>query len=162
MSATPMPAPGGMPPGMPGGPGALPPALMGGAGRPQLPPALQTPDRTGGVTAPTAQMGTAVSGMALVHTAVSQLQAALSKIPMGTPFHTAVAKAIVDVSKHMHPDDKNQAVDVNSMANTLKERVAQGPQDAINRLYPQSKPAQPALPPAISGGLGAPPGGGEA
>jgi len=70
-----------------GGMGAHPPAGgMGGTG-----PAI-----TGGPMA-----GAAAQGTALVHTALEALQKALPQLPMGTPMHAAVLKAVTDISKHM-------------------------------------------------------------
>src|SRR5882724_245192 len=75
--------PGGPPPGFPMG---SPPGAPGG---------------TGGAMSPSPMGGSSAQGMTGVKTGVEALQKALPMLPMGSELHTAILKAITDISKHM-------------------------------------------------------------
>lgn len=76
-----------------------PPPQPGMPGAPQQPQMPQ--GGTGAATAPRPMMGTGQQSMTLVHTGIEALQKALVGLPMGSELHTAVLKAITDISKRM-------------------------------------------------------------
>ena len=78
-------------------PPGMPPPGMGGGGAPPGSP----PIGTGPATAPGPQAGSAAQGMSQVKLAVEMLQKSLVGIPMGSPLHNDVMKAISSLSKNI-------------------------------------------------------------
>ncbi len=79
---------------------------------------------TGGATVASPMAGHAAQAMTGVKIAVEALQKSLSGLPMGDPLHTAVLKAITDISKNM---DKQGPGDQSSMIQQLAQ-MARGAQ----------------------------------
>ena len=79
---------------------------------------------TGGASAPSPMAGHAAQAMTGVKLAVEALQKSLSGLPMGDPLHTAVLKAITDISKNL---DKQGPGDQSSMIQQLAQ-MARGAQ----------------------------------
>jgi hypothetical protein len=117
--------------GMPPTPGAPPPGLSGGVG-----PA----------SSPGGMAGAAQQGMTAVKLAVDALQKALPSLPMGTPLHGAVVKAVADISKHM--EGQGSAPDQNAILQQLMQ-MARGAQQ-----QPQQNAMMQAFPAGGAGGAG--------
>jgi hypothetical protein len=89
-------------------------------------------------------VGTGAQGLVLVKTGVEALQKALVGLPMGSELHTAVLKAITDITRRMQnaPDDHSaQIQQMGAMARDMQNN-------------PQAAALQ-----RLAGGGGPPPGG---
>lgn len=133
----PMPSPAAAPPGA--GAGAPPPGAGG-------PPKPAQPGGTGAATVPRQQMGNAASSLSLVHTGLEALQKALTGLPMGSEVHSAVLKAIMDISKRLESGGSDQASQMQALAQ-MGRGIQQNPQAAaLQRMQPA-----PNAPPATPG-----------
>jgi hypothetical protein len=90
--------------------------------------------------------GAAQQGMTAVKLAVDALQKALPSLPMGTPLHGAVVKAVADISKHM--EGQGSAPDQNAIIQQLMQ-MARGAQQ-----QPQQNAMMQAFPAGGAGGAG--------
>jgi hypothetical protein len=123
-----MPPPGATPPG-PGG--ASMPAPQGGG--------------TGAATSPGPMPGAGQQAMTGVKMALEALQKSLTGLPMGSEIHTAVLKAITDISKNMAKGDGqgDQSAMIQQLAQMARQQQTGG-----------ANPAAGMMP---GGGGGAPP-----
>ena len=117
--------------------GPIPPPA-GGA-----PPPIPAPGATGPAMAPHPQMGTAANGMALVRTAVEALQKALQGLPMGSPEHTDVMKAVVMLSKHVGQAQEDQGAKVQQLAELARTAQTNPQAGTLARMFPQQGGAPP-------------------
>ena len=124
------------PPGVhpPGGPTGAPPPQIGAAVSPQGNPGL------------------AVQAMGKVRTAVKMLQEALPQLPMGGELHVEVLNSVKSLTKHLESGDQNKGMDLMELLNMARAAKEAQPMQALNRAFPSSQNA----PPALAGG-GAPP-----
>lgn len=98
-------------------------------------------------------MGAGVQGLTLVHTGLEALQKALVGLPMGSEIHTAVLKAISDISRKLDNSGGDQAAKMQALVAMGREQQ-NNPQAAIMQKLMQGgggSPQAPAMP-----GAGAP------
>src|SRR6185312_14040593 len=98
-----MPLPMPMPPQSPGAP----------------PPGMPAPGGTGPAVSPGPMPGAAAHGESGVKTALELLQKALPTLPMGSKKHTAVLKAVTDLTKAMTEDGGGMGGDPSGMIQHL-------------------------------------------
>ncbi len=127
-------------PGSPPAPGATPPQ-MGAA-----------PAGAGPVAKPQGAQGNVAQALSLVRNALEMLQKALPMIPMGSPQHGDLLKAISMISKHMEQGEGNKGVDLQSLLQMARQASQQSPVQAANRMFPapNAPPAMPTPPPAAA------------
>jgi hypothetical protein len=115
------------------------------------------PGGTGAATVPSNMAGAAAKAGTQVKLAVEMLQHTLPGIPMGSELHSAILKAVADISKHLDkgPDDASQIVQqLSQLARSQQQNPQQ--QQAMQRLFPQpavagaGAPPTPAPPPAAA------------
>jgi len=114
------------------------------------------PGGTGGAMSPSPMGGSSAQGMTGVKTGVEALQKALPMLPMGSELHTAILKAITDISKHM---DQNmgggpQAV-IQQLAQMARDQQQNPQRQAMMSMMSGGGSAAPPAP--GGGGGGAPP-----
>ena len=97
--------------------------------------------------------GMAHQGLAAVKTALAMLQKAVSEIPMGSPMHQKVLRAITDITKDLGEGDRPGGGEPSpDMAQQVAQMARQGPnpaaQSAMQKLFPGGggQPAPP-MPP---------------
>ena len=130
----------------------LPPQAGSGAPPPGMPAGpTAAPGGTGPAMTPGPMAGATQHGAAGVKTALELLQKALPTIAMGGKMHTAVLKAVTDLSKAMMDDPAQQGGDPSAIIQQLM--AAQKAQQA----QPNSPP--PGMPNMGPGPMPAPPGG---
>lgn len=122
---------------------ALIPGAPGGA--PPMPSA--PPGGTGAASAPQAMAGAGTQSISAVKMALEALQKALPGLPMGTDLHTAVLKALTDLSKHVG----ESAGDNSGVVQQLAQMARQAQQ------APQAAAAMRAMPPQPGAGAAPPP-----
>lgn len=99
-------------------------------------PPAGPPGGTGAAASPGPMMGQAHQGVAGVRTALVALQKALPEIPMGSPLHTAILKAVTDISKQIGDGQEDKASTMQNlvgMARGLQTNPAQG---LMQKLFP--------------------------
>ncbi len=142
---------------------SLPGAMMGGSPPPGLgaapPPSMGAPQPhppgpaggIGPVSAPQQQPGNAAAALPKVKNAIEMLQQAMTGVPLGTPLHSAILKAISDISKHLDKHDGNQGLQVQDLVQLARQVNTQSPQaQALQRMGQQPQPpALPAPPPGL-------------
>lgn len=134
----PAPQPGAPPPGG-GGAGA-------GAGAGAVMQAAKP--NTGPATVPQGNPGNMASAMSEVSNAIRMLERALPSIPMGTPIHTEILKALTQLGKHIPAAGEGQpGLELNSLLNTARSQAQASPSAALQRLMPPPN-TPPAMPPA--------------
>ena len=122
------------------------PMPLPGQPAPAMAPA---PANVGAVSVPQGNQGNQVQAMSLVRNALEMLQKALPMIPMGSPAHADLLKAVASISKHMEHDAGNKGVDLQSLLQMARQASQQSPIQALNRMSPPT--AAPAMPtPAAS------------
>jgi len=114
---------------------------------PGAPPPGQVPGGVGAASSPAAMAGSAQQGMTAVKLAVEALQKALPALPMGSPLHGAVVKAVADISKHMEGMG-GQGADQGAMIQQLMQLARSAQQQ------PQQNAMMQAFPPGGAGGAG--------
>lgn len=122
-------------------------------GQPPIPPQLAgPPGPTGGVTTPQPMLGQGAGAMADIRNALVGMQKALPGIPMGSELHSAVLKAVADISKHLDPTDKesNKGIDLQALVQQARASAQNSPGNSLARAM--GPPQQPQPP-----NLGAPP-----
>lgn len=108
----------------------------------------------GGATQMRPMMGTGVQGMVLVRTGVEALQKALMGLPMGSELHTAVLKAITEISRRMESGPGNQSEQIQALGSMARD-ASNNPQVAqLAKMFQQG-----GGPPPPAAAAGAPPGG---
>ena len=93
---------------------------------------------TGPVTAPRPMMGSGAQSMTLVHTGLEALQKALVGIPMGSELHTAVLKAITDISRRMEGGGGDHAAQTQALAGMARENQSNPQAAVMQRMFPQA------------------------
>lgn len=118
-------------PPMPGAPGGAPP-----------PPG---PTGTGPASAPGPMAGNMQEGISAVKAGLEALQKALPMLPMGSELHTAVAKTIVDIGKHV--EKAGMGGDQSAMIQQLMEMARSAKTNpAAQAALPQGGGAPPPMP----------------
>lgn len=80
--------------------------------------------------------------MTLVKTGLEALQAALPSIPLGSPLHAALLKAVTDLSKNMAQGPEDQGDKMQQLAQMARHTQQGGGQaGALAKMMPQ--PGQP-------------------
>ena len=119
---------------------------------PGQPPAAMSaaPANAGPVGVPQSNQGNIAQAMSLVRNATEMLQKALPLIPMGSPQHGDLMKAVSLITKHMEHNEGNKGVDLQSLLQMAKQASQQSPVQAANRMFPSptAAPAMPTPPPA--------------
>lgn len=120
----------------------------------QIPPiaGTPTPPSPGPIAAPQGNQGNLVQAMSLVRNGLEMLQKAIPLIPMGSPQHADLLRAVSMISKHMETNEGNKGIDLQSLLQMAREASQQSPVQALNRLHPapNTPPAMP-TPPAAAG-----------
>ncbi len=96
---------------------------------------------------PQGNPGNTAAAMTDVRNAVQMLEKALPNIPMGTPLHEEIMKATSGLVKKLSQGDENQALQLQSLVQLMRQKSQQQPMAALSRLYPAT-PQVPALPQA--------------
>lgn len=125
-------------------PGVSPqqPAAPGGA-----PPA----GGTGAVTTPRPMMGTGAQSLTLVHTGLEAFQKSLVGLPMGSKIHTAVLKAITDISKSMDNEGGDKSSQIQALAAMGRDAQANPQAAVMQKLMGGAAPGGAPQPPAMPG-----------
>lgn len=103
------------------------------------------PANTGPVAVPQGNQGNQAQAMSLVRNGLEMFQKALPMIPMGSPIHGDIIKAVSTVSKHMEHNEGNKGVDLQSLLQIARQASQQSPVQAANRMSP-APTAAPAMP----------------
>lgn len=108
------------------------------------------PANAGPAAVPQGNQGNLVQAMSLVRNALEMLQKALPMVPMGSPQHADLLKAVAMISKHMEHNEGNKGVDLQSLLQMARQASQQSPVQALNRMHPAptAAPAMPTPPPA--------------
>ena len=117
-------------------------------GQPGLPPSLAPAQANAGpVAVPQGAQGNTAQPLSLVRNGLEMFQKALPMIPMGSPLHGDILKAVSSVAKHMEQaGGANKGIDVQSLLQMARQSSQQSPMDALNRLHPAQPNAAPAMP----------------
>lgn len=105
------------------------PQMLSGAG---APPAGAPPGGTGAASSSQGMPGAASQAISAVKTALEALQKALPGLPMGGELHTAVLKAIGEISKHTSKEEGDGASVVQQLAQLARQQ-GQGQPPAMMR-----------------------------
>lgn len=107
------------------------------------------PGGTGSASAPQAMAGAGSQAVSAVKMALEALQKALPGLPMGTDLHTAVLKALTDLSKHVGETagGDNSSV-IQQLAQMARQQQQAPQQQAALRAMPPSPPGAAPPPPA--------------
>ena len=118
-------------------PGQSPPPALGAA-----------PPGSGPAVAPQGNMGNAAQAQAMIAVAMKQLQMALPNIPMGSPLHADIMKAVSSISKHMKAAGGGEGQEANLLVQQLRQMQKQAPQmAALRSMAPAGEGQGPAMPP---------------
>lgn len=96
-------------------------------------------------------MGTGAQSMTLVHTGLEALQKSLVGLPMGSKVHTAVLKAVMDISKSMDNEGGDKASQIQALS-AMGRDMQSNPQAAVmQKMFPGAggeggQPQPPAMP----------------
>ena len=112
------------------------------AGGPPPPP----PGGTGPAMAPGPQMGAAGQGLSQVKTGLEMLQKALPGLPMGDPIHTAVLKAVAEISKHMSQGADDQGDKIQQLVQAARTAQSNPQGAALHNMFPGAGGGSPAPP----------------
>lgn len=93
---------------------------------------------TGAATQMRPQMGAGAQGLTLVRTGVEALQKALVGIPMGSELHTAVLKAITDISRRMESGGGDKAGQTQALAAMARDNQSNPQAAVMQRMFPQA------------------------
>lgn len=115
-------------------------------GQPPSPAAPPTQPSAGATAVPQGNQGNLVQAMSLVRNGLEMFQKALPLIPMGSPQHADLLKAVGMISKHMEQNEGNKGVDLQSLLQMARQSSQQSPVQALNRMHP-SPNTPPAMPP---------------
>lgn len=121
---------------------------MAPPGAPPQPPGMQPPPaNVGPGTSPGGNQGNQAAATLDIQNGLKMLQRALPNIPMGTPLHTDVLKAVGSIAKHMGEAAGEQGLHAQSMMQMIRQQQAQAPQLAAMRAM-GGGPTNPAGAPA--------------
>jgi hypothetical protein len=111
---------------------------------PQMPPG-----GTGSASAPQAMAGAGAQAISAVKAALEAMQKAIPGLPMGSDLHTAVLKAITDISKHIGETGGDPSGIIQQLAQ-LAQQQKQAPQAAaaMRPFSPVPPPGAAPAPPA--------------
>ena len=113
---------------------------------PAAPPAMAAaPAGVGPVAKPQGNQGNIAQALSLVRNGLEMFQKALPMIPMGTPQHGDLLKAISIISKHLEQGEGNKGIDIQSLLQMTRQASQQSPVQAANRMFP-APTAAPAMP----------------
>jgi hypothetical protein len=110
------------------------------------------PANVGPGTTPGANQGLQAAATLDIQNGLKMLQRALPNVPMGTPLHTDILKAVGSIAKHMGEAGGEGGLHASGMMQMLKQQAAQAPQLAAMRAMgggptnPGGPPATPAPP----------------
>lgn len=124
-------------------PAAAPAAAMGAPSANAIP--APSANAIPAAKPPQMAQGNVAQALSLVRNALEMLQKALPMIPMGSPQHGDLLKAIGIISKHMEHDEGNKGVDLQSLLQMARGASQQSPVQAANRMFP-APTAAPAMP----------------
>ena len=116
-------------------------------GMPQAAPPGMPPGGTGAASATQPMAGSAAQAVTAVKVGLEALQKALPGLPMGAELHTAVLKAVADISKHIEKQQGDSASVVQQLAQMAHSAQQQPQQAAMMRAFPPSPPGGGASPP---------------
>jgi hypothetical protein len=124
----------------------------------------QPPFGSAPITRPSASLGSAANGSAMVGQAVNMLEKALSDIPPQHPLHKEVLRAISNLTKVAPPQAQSPGVGLEAMKQMLAGAQQQSPLAALLAGRGGGGGGMPGvMPPPMGGGAppgpGAPPGG---
>ena len=113
---------------------------------PAPPPAMASaPSGAGAGAVPQGNQGNMAQALSLVRNGLEMFQKALPMIPMGSPQHADLLKAVSMVSKHLEQNEGNKGVDLQSLLQMARGASQQSPVQAANRMFP-APTAAPAMP----------------
>lgn len=134
---------------MPISPMPMPGAPPGGG----APPPGGPPGGTGAATAPGPMPGAAQQGITAVKVGLEALQKALPALPMGSPLHTSVLKAVADIAKNIEAGGGGEADKIQQLMAMARSAHAQP--NPLAAMMPGGAPPGAgggASPPALGGG----------
>lgn len=113
---------------------------MGGAGTPPMggmgAPHAAPPAGTGAATAPGPQAGAAAQGITGVKLGLEAFQKALPGLPMGSPLHAKVMKAITDITKEMGDGANDPAAQMQMLVQLAHRADSDPARAAMMRMAP--------------------------
>ena len=114
---------------------------QGGGGPPSGAPTMPGGPAAGGTGAAataSAMPGAGAQAMTGVKLALEALQKSLTGLPMGSDIHTAVLKAVTDISKHMAKNDQggDQTAMIQMLAQKAAQQQTQGPNPMAGMMPP--------------------------
>jgi len=109
------------------------PALPQPPAGPSAPP-TGAPGGTGPAASPGGMQGSAAHSMTAVKVGLEAFQRSLPGLPMGSDLHTAVLKAVADVSKHMTKGADDQSGMVQQLAQLARSAQTSPQQSALARM----------------------------
>ena len=93
---------------------------------------------TGNASVMQPMLGSGAQALAQVKLGVDALQKALVGLPMGSELHTAILKAVTDITRRMSSGDNDHAAQMQALM-AMHRDTQQNPQaDAMQRLFPQA------------------------
>ena len=111
--------------------GALPPSLMG------------APPNAGPAVAPHGTPGSAMADQSKIKLGLEQLQAGLPGVPMGTPLHEAVLKAITTIGKHLTEMQDSPQMKMQNLLAMVQKARQQQPSQALAGMMGPGAPHPP-------------------
>ena len=97
----------------------------------------------GPAVAPQQNHGNVAAAMQMVKTGIEALQKALPMIPMGSPLHQKILSTVKDLSKETTEGGDNQALQMQSLIQMLRQKSQEQPMSALGKLMPGAGGAQP-------------------
>jgi len=104
------------------------PQQQGLPGQPQQPP--MPAGGTGAAQQMRPMPGQGAQALSLLHAGVEALQKALVGLPMGSELHSAVLKAVTDISRRMTGGNEDHAAQIQALS-ALAREAQQNPQQAM-------------------------------
>jgi hypothetical protein len=110
-----------------------------------------TAPNVGPGTTPGANQGNMAAARLDIGNGLKMLQRALPNVPMGSPLHTDLLKAVGQISKHMAQEggEEQGGLHANSMMQMIRQQAQQAPQLAAMRAM-GGGPTAPQQPPAMA------------
>lgn len=93
---------------------------------------------TGAATAPRPMLGSGAQSLTLVHTGLEALQKSLVGLPMGSKVHTAVLKAVTDISKSMDNEGGDKSSQLQALAAMSRDMQSNPQAAAMQKMFPQA------------------------
>ena len=100
------------------------------------PPLSAPPGGTGQATAPSSMGGNEQQAKAAIGVALSALEKAVAGIPMGSELHTAVHKAIVEISKRLGESTPSASEKIQQMTQLAQQARQQPQREAMMNSFP--------------------------